>query len=188
MTVAIADDVIVEATCNEPGGPVTHVVRKMLLTPENLRSFWEKSRQFKTLFNQEIRADFKKFLEVFLREGSNGVETNGLFWVVDDFLGVLYITDIVPACDALAEYTFFDRRTKGREPLVRAMLRYVFDRYKFNRITVEVGLYAHTATIDFVEKVGFKREGRKRKAVLYDGQWFDTLIYGMLKGELNDGI
>lgn len=186
MTAIVTDDVLFEVTCNEPKGPATHVVRKLVLTPENLRTFWEKSRQFKTLFNQEIRDDFKKFLEVFLRDGPSGVETNGLFWVIDDFMGVFYITDIIPNCDALGEYTFFDRRTKGREPLVRAMVKHLFDRYNFNRLTVEVGLYAHTATIDFVEKVGFKREGRKRKAVLYDGQWFDVLIYGILKGELSD--
>lgn len=182
------NDIILEVTCPEPEGDIVHTVRRMVLSPENLRTFWEKSRQFKTLFNREIRDDFKKFLEVFLREGSNGIETTGLFWVVDDFLGVLYITDIVLECDARAEFSFFDRRTRGREPLIRAMLRYVFERYNFNRITVEIGMYAHPATMKFIENVGFKKEGRMRSSVLYDGKWFDTLIYGILKGELSDAL
>lgn len=181
----ISEDIL-QVTCDEPSGKITHTVRRLILTPQNLHTFWTKARQFKTLFNQEVRDDFKKFLEVFLRDGPNGVETNGLFWVVDDFMGLLYITDIVPECDALAEYTFFDRRTRGREPLVRAMLKYVFDKYNFNRLTVEVGVYAHPATMKFIESVGFKNEGRKRRATLFDNKWFDVLIYGILKEELTD--
>jgi RimJ/RimL family protein N-acetyltransferase len=187
MTSALlTGDVVVREVCHEPDGDMEHEVRKLILTPVNLKRFWDQARQFRTLFSEEIRGDFHKFLEVFLRDGPEGVECNGLFWVVDDFLGIMYMRNIIPGVDAVGEFSFFDRRTKGREPLVRAMLKYVFDKFQFNRISLEVGLFANPATMSFVESVGFKREGRKRRAIQFDGKWFDVLLYGMLREELKD--
>lgn len=177
---------VLQVKCGPPDD-ATHTVRQLILTPDNLRKFWEHARQFKMLFTQEIRGDFKKFLEVFLRDGPNGLECNGLFWVVDDFTGVLYITDIQPGVDAKCHFSFFDKRIRGREPLVREMLIHVFTKYQFQRLSVEVALYINaknSALLRFVEGLGFKLEGRKRSAALYEGQWFDVNLYGILRSEL----
>jgi RimJ/RimL family protein N-acetyltransferase len=175
---------ILQVTCKEPIGDVTHVIKPMVLTPANLHTFWEKSRPFKTLFTSEIRGDFKKFLEVFLRDGPNGIESNGLFWVIDDFTGVLYMTDIIPGVDAKCHLSFFDRRSKGREELVRHMLRYAFDKYHFKRLTVEIALYANPSFMRFVESIGFVKEGRRRFATLFNEKWYDVNCYGILNEEL----
>lgn len=165
----------------------TYTIRRMILTPSTLRTFWEKSRTFKTLFNVEVREDFRKFLEIFLSDGPNGVQANGLFWVVDDFLGVLYMTDMVPGVDAKCHFSFFDKRIRGREPLIKAMLKHVFELYDFHRLTVEVALYINShksALMQFVENCGFKHEGRKRSAVFNEGKWWDVNIFGILKDEV----
>lgn len=184
------EPIILSARCSEPEGSIVRSVRSMTLTPSNLHKFWEHSRQFKTLFTKEVNDDFLKFLELFIVSDKEGlpIDCNGLFWVVDDFVGVLYMTDIKPGYDALVHYTFFDRRQRGRQPLIRKMLKYVFEHYGFRRLTVEIPKYAVDSTNAFVRSLNFKEEGRKRKAAYYENQWFDVMIYGILREEVIYGF
>lgn len=186
MTLAIAHEApIVRTLCNEPNGDVIREVRFMTLEMEHLKIFWEKARHFKTLFGEEISGDFRKFVEVFLRTSSSGVvEPAGLFWVVDDFVGVFYMTRIEVLQDALVHYSFFDGRTKGRSELAREMMRYVFREYGFNRLTVELPYFASKSAFKFAEEIGFVHEGRKRQAVRYSGQLFDVNCFGILRSEV----
>jgi RimJ/RimL family protein N-acetyltransferase len=186
ITNTTADTPILSAECDEPEGKTTRHVYPMVFTPENLRTFWEKARVHRTLFSSEIRDDYKSFINLILRQGRDGsIEATGLFWVVDDFVGIFYMTDIRPESDALVHYSFFDGRHRGRIGLVKQMMKYVFDEYNFRRLTVEIPLYATEKTHNFVHKsLGFKKEGRKRKAALFDNEYFDTNIYGILKEEV----
>lgn len=177
------DEPILVVTCHEPEGAVERSVRPMKLTLENLRIFWEKARQFKYLFDSEINDDFAKFCRLFLQEGPNGVESKGLFWVVDDFVGVIYMNRIVVGVDALVHYTFFDRRHRGRHELIREMIRYGFRKYNFRRLSVEVPMYAQRATQQFVLHLGFIEEGRKRKLAWHNDDWFDVKLFSILKEE-----
>lgn len=175
---------VVSAVCDEPSGKVLREVRPMSLALPNLKRMWELSRQFNTLFNEETRGDFRKFLEVFLHQLPSGaIEPNGLFWVIDDFVGMFYMTQIVPDVDANVHYTFFDRRHKGRVQLVREMLKYAFLHYNFQRLSVEIPYYALHGVMPFVEAVGFKSEGRKRSAAFYKGEWYDINLFGILRQE-----
>lgn len=188
MPVELYSEPVLTAVCFEPGGEVERAVYPMMLTVDNLRVFWEKSRQFKNLFDVHVNGDFKTFCELFLRNGVDGtVESNGLFWVVDDFVGVFYMTDIRIGFDAKTHYVFFDRRHRGRVHLAREMLKYVFMKYNFRRLSTEVPLYATPAVIDFIRACGFAREGRRRKGAWYSGgenpDWFDVLSFGILKEE-----
>lgn len=179
------DNIVLGAKCDEPEGEVIRHVRLMKMTRENLRTFWEKSKQHKTLFSQEIRDDFEKFVNVIFSQQGKDLELSGLFWVVDNFVGVFYMTEIRVPFDAMTHYTFFDGRHRGRTNLVKQMLRYLFKTYKFRRLSTEVPLYAKQQTHNFVQKsLGFKHEGRKRKACLFDGEWFDVILYGILREEV----
>lgn len=173
--------------CNEPEGDVERNVYFMPLSMETLKIFWEKSRPFKTLFNEEIRGDFHRFCEVFLELDSNGeARTKGLFWHVDDFVGVYYMNDIVINLEATVHFSFFDRRLRGRVGLTKRMLKLVFDTYNFKRLNVTIPVYASVATNFFVEKLlGFKYEGTKRLCVPFGGKLFSLKMYGLLKDELN---
>lgn len=170
--------------CDEPEGPVERSVYPMQLTPDNLKIFWEKSKAFKYIFDNSVNGDFKKFCELFLYAGPNGeLCSNGLFWIVDDFLGIYYMTRIVPGVDAEVHYTFFDRRHRGRVGLSKEMIRYVFMKYNFRRLSVEIPLYATKHAFDFITQLGFKKEGRKRKAIWHNDDWFDVALFGILKEE-----
>jgi RimJ/RimL family protein N-acetyltransferase len=175
---------VLSIECAEPEGTVTRNVYPMVLTPKNLHTFWSKSRKFVTLFDSETRGDFHKFMEVFVKEGSDGIEARGLFWVVDDFVGVLYLTDIDVGTDARVHYVFFDGRHKGRLDLIRGMLAYVMTRYNFHRLTAEAPLFYKPSALIFAEQIGFIKEGRKRLARRFDNKWFDVNVYGLLQEEV----
>ena len=177
---------VVRVECAEPGGSVIREVRKMNLTPENMRTFWEQARKFKTIFNSEIRDDFQKFVKVLVTQNSDeSITPNGLFWVIDDFVGVFYLTNIIPENDAQAHYTFFDGRHRGRIDLVKEMLRYAFEKYGFRRLSVEIPRYKSEKTRNFVEKsLGFRCEGKIRKSAFFDNDWYDSNIYGILREEV----
>lgn len=184
MSVLTFDASIVICDCHEPEGVVTREIRQMALTPDNLKKFWDKSRVFATLFAEDVRGDFKRFLELFLRTQADGsVESMGLFWVLDDFVGVYYLTDIRPGNDAQVHYTFFDRRHNGRIQISRELLRYAFDRFQFHRLSAAIPLYNKQA-LKFVEDVGFVKEGRKRQATLHGKDWMDVNQYGILSSEV----
>ncbi len=174
---------VVTIICDEPDGAVERCVYPMQLSIENLKRFWELSRKYKTLFSHETRDDFTKFANLLLKVGPNGIEPTGLFWVVDDFVGVFYLTDITPGVDAKVHYTFLDGRHRGRVELAQAMLRFAFEKYNFRRLSAEVPLYATESAFHLMRLVGFKKEGRKRRSSFFDEKWFDVTLYGILKEE-----
>lgn len=172
---------IFSCECSEPDGVITRHVYPMVLTPVNLKRFWELTRKFRILFDNEVGDDFKKFCEMFISMDENQAYAHGLFWRVDDFTGVFYMTHIQNH-DAQIHYSFFDRRHHGRQILARRMIQHVFAKYGFRRLTAEIP-YCARGTFSFVEDVGLKHEGRKRKAVLFDNEWFDVRCYGILQEE-----
>lgn len=178
--------IILRAICEEKEGPVIRNVRPLTLGPENVKKFYEAASKFPTVFGVEVMHDFPTFCNLILQPGPDGIPIpNGLFWVIDDFVGIFYMNRIIPGVDACVHYTFFDQRQRGREELVREMLIYGFYRYDFRRLSVEVPVYSSPHTFFFVEKkLGFTREGRKRRAMDYKGKWFDVVLYGMLREEI----
>jgi RimJ/RimL family protein N-acetyltransferase len=181
-------DVVVRCECDEPHGTVTREVRPLSLSLDNLKRVWELSKRYDTLFGEEVAGDFSRFIQLFVQESPGGLEATGLFWVVDDFVGVFYMTHIIPEIDALVHYSFFDGRHRGRIELSRAMLKFAFEKYRFVRLSAHVPLYATKHAFTFAESVGFKKEGRVRKIAYYRGEYFDRNIYGILRREaLRDG-
>lgn len=190
---------VFEVTLDEPEGRVTRKVFPIVFTLPNLQKFYDKAKRFPTLYGKEIIDSPEEFIKLFLvPNGEDSFTLNGLFWGIcdnenlDNLVGVFYMTDIMPS-EALVHYTFFDRRHKGREKLVKEMLKYVFNTYKFQRLAVEIPLYTiskhkNQNTIRFIVNCGFFYEGKKRKAAHYRGDWYDINMYGILRTEaLRDG-
>lgn len=173
---------IFTAICNEPEGTVERGVYPLIFTPENLQKFWDKAKQFPTIYGMEIK-DVSDFYNLFVNQSDGNLSLNGLFWVIDDFVGVFYLTDIT-GTEASVHYSFFDRRHKGRVPLVKKMLKFVFEKYKFRRINASIPLYTRPFTRHFASNIGFTLEGKKRKASFFKGDWYDVLQYGMLMEEV----
>lgn len=182
MMTSVELEPIASALCVEPEGEVVRNIYPMHLTIENLRTFWEKSREFRTVFTDEVNGDFKKFLELFISADGTILRAHGLFWVIDDFVGVYYMTHITEV-DCQVHYTFFDRRHKGREELTKAMLRYAFTKFGFQRMSVEIPLYASKHTFGFTYALGFKKEGIRRSCIRYKGEWFSSTLFGLLRSE-----
>lgn len=178
---------ILVVECDEPEGIIERKVYFLELTIENLYSFWTRAREFPTLFAQKVNEDFGMFCEMFLSKLPSGLYTaKGLLWVVDDFVGVFYITDISDS-DAYVHYSFFDRRQKGRVNLVKAMLKFAFGKFGFNRLSASLPLYVKPYAFAFVKSCGFKDEGRKRKARYFKGEYFDESLFGILREEVLNG-
>ena len=178
---------ILEVECEEHSGKVVRRVYPMALTIQNLKKFWELSKPFKTLFNKDIKENFEEFCKLFISvDGeSGGYIANGLFWVVDDFVGVFYITDINAGIDANCHFTFFDKKLQGREVLFKELIKYVFAKYRFRRLTAEVPMYLNRRLREFLEKeVGLKREGFKRQAAFYNNDYFGVAILGILPEDM----
>lgn len=179
---------IFSCVCTEKEGSVIRHVYPMILTPENLKKFWEKSKPFKFLFNTEIRENFDCFLNMFVNQIDDKLHGTGLFWVVDDFVGVFYITEIMPEEDCQAHITFFDRRFNGRLHLTKKMLIYLFDKYQFKRISVSLPKYATDSSRRFLASLGFTYEGRKRQATEFNGERYDVDLFSILASEVNKPV
>ena len=158
-------------------------MRPASLDRDTLQDYYEKIKEFDVVFNHLVPNDPLKFAEIFLGQEQNGeIYAKGLIWEVYD-VGILYLTEITQT-QALAHFTFWDKRLRGRLDLIREMIKFCFDRYGFERIETRVALYAKPI-LPVVEKIGFKKEGRLRHTSPYKGKWFDTNIYSILKRELD---
>lgn len=183
--VELEENCIVTHTCHEPEGDFERSVRFMPLSIDNLVKFWEQAGQYRTLFNEEIRGDYKKFIDMFLyKDAKDQIQTNGLFWVLDDFAGVYYITRIQPGVDALCHVNMLDGRFKGREEITKKLLLHAFEEYGFHRLTVQVPVYIKPNVIRFIRSLGFVSEGRLRGLVYYHDKWFDVFSFGIFKDEI----
>lgn len=176
--------VIINVKCSEPEGEVVRSVRLAHLNVERMQFLWEKLKGFDTLFNDFVKDDYAAFVNHFVMEYDGEPVPTGLLWDVDD-IGIFLLQDIIPHQSATAHFVFWDKRFRGREALCIEMLRYAFENYKFERIEVQIPLYANH-TQDAVEKLGFVQEGRLRRAILYHDKWFDMLVYSVLLKDLEN--
>lgn len=177
---------IFSVLCNEKDISIERKVYSFEHTKESIHKFYEKSKELKTVFSKEFFGDFEKFCSTFFTRDSNGIVTpQGLFWLVDDFVGMFYVTDIYPGIDAQCHYLFFDKKHRGREELAKEMLKYLFDTFKFHRLSIELPNYASDSTRRFIQDIGFHYEGKKIKNAKLNGIWYDSNLYGLLNEKLN---
>lgn len=183
--VKIEESPVVSLRCYEPRGTFMRHIYPMSLSIENLERFWKEAKQFRTLFNEEIRGDFKKFIDVFLYyDIKNQVQTRGLFWKLDDFAGVYYMTDIRPGVDALCHVNMLDGRVKGREEITKRLLLHGFEKFGFHRLTIQVPVDVKLNIINFIRDLGFVSEGRLRGLVYRHNKWFDVFSFSIFKDEI----
>ena len=79
----------------------------------------------------------------------------------------------------------YQRRGYAREAIL-LVLRYFFDELRYQKVTV----YVHSnnpASIGLHERLGFMPEGRLRRMIFTEGQYFDELFYGMTVEEYRAG-
>ena len=59
----------------------------------------------------------------------------------------------------------------------------VLEELGYHRLELEIYAFNERACAH-AERVGFVREGRKRKAYLKDGEWVDSVLYALLAEDL----
>jgi RimJ/RimL family protein N-acetyltransferase len=66
----------------------------------------------------------------------------------------------------------------------RLFQRLLLEELGFHRLELEIYAFNERACAH-AERVGFIREGRKRKAYLKDGEWVDTVLYALIQEDLD---
>lgn len=106
----------------------------------------------------------------------------------DDILGLVSLTDIDSINQSAKLHIMVgkeENRGKGLGTFaVTEIVKHAFLNLNIQRIelsTLEYNIKAQK----LYEKVGFLREGIKRKSIYKNGQWVDQYIYGLLKDEFD---
>ena len=78
-------------------------------------------------------------------------------------------------------------RFRGRrlaDEAARLFQRLLLEELGFHRLELEI-YAANERACAHAERVGFVREGRKRKAYLKDGDWVDSVLYALIPEDLD---
>lgn len=67
----------------------------------------------------------------------------------------------------------------------RLFQRHLLEELGFHRLELEIYAFNERACAH-AERVGFVREGRKRKAYLKDGAWVDSVLYALIPEDLDE--
>jgi hypothetical protein len=175
--------------CKEPKGDVERSIYPFVFSEENVRKFWNQAKKYPQIFGKDTIGDIEDFLNMFFYLDGEGLwQTNNLFYVVDDFVGMLSLTNIYHPTDALMHFTFYDGRLRGRENLVKEIIKYVMSTYEFNRLSAEIPAYVSKSTLKFLsDHVGLVLEGKKRLAQYGpQGNLVDVLLYGVTKQDIEE--
>ena len=172
--------------CDEPEGIVTRTVRPIEFTPDNLIKLYNQISKFRTFMGKEIH-NLDDMIRFFVSEENGVYKPRGLCMVVDDFVGLFWLSDIDGIFEASVHYTFFDRRHKGRIGLCKKAIEYTFNTFQFHRLTTNVPV-TQPDTIKFVKKLGFVEIGTSRQNRIIRGRYYDTCNFDLLKEEFLNGI
>ena len=91
-----------------------------------------------------------------------------------------------PSRIARLEQLAIHPRYRGRrlaDEAARLFQRLLLEELGYHRLELEIYAFNERACAH-AERVGFVREGRKRKAYLKDGEWVDTVLYALLAEDL----
>lgn len=150
----------------------------MQLSWEKLATLWLTISKYRTLFSDLTRGDLDNFLRF--------VTTGHSVWLEvyerDNLMGVICLTNMEQIIDTDAHVIFFDRHVADKTPICKLVVKWVFDNFPIQRISVTIPRFYY-ATWRLVEAIGFKREGEKRNAALIGGRWANTYIYGITRQE-----
>ncbi|GGL49405.1 GNAT family N-acetyltransferase [Halocalculus aciditolerans] len=64
----------------------------------------------------------------------------------------------------------------------RELVRYAFEDRNLRRLEADIGAF-NDASVGLVESLGFEREGVRREAMWYDGDYRDAYVYGLLRSD-----
>ncbi len=154
-------------------------VREMELTQEKVKALWELLQRYPSLFSDLTKGDQKSFVSTLLVPDSVWLEIVDY----DVPVGIVWFGELNQVIDTNAHLVFFDRRPAEKLELCKEIVRWMFLNFPLQRITASPPVI-YMATTRLLNKMGFTREGTKRKAALIGGKWVDMAIYGITREEV----
>jgi len=135
-------------------------------------ALWQKASQVNEAFDDRTR----NHPEFFVASMFNGTQ-----WVKMGDKGLASVENIMPGASATVHVLFWDKS----EPhtlvsMVKETLDQVFKIYGLVRVSSFFGDFNQDA-IRLTQLLGFKEEGRLRKGVLYNNQFHDMILMGLLR-------
>lgn len=106
-------------------------------------------------------------------------ERSTLVFQLGDMVGVAIATNVVPYHNADLTFYMFDKKLKGRAPIFKELIKWLFSTLKLRRVTMTFTIFEPLVVI--CERMGFKREGFIRESGYMNK---GIVIYGILASEL----
>lgn len=155
------------------------VVHMKLLSRAWLEELWEKVQAHRSMFWEPSHAELENFVDILFTRG-------WLFFEVYKFgslIGFFYFTNVDKLTDVQFHGIAFDRRLTDKAKVIQRIIGWLFENYHLQRIEALTAV-PFRATVRFLERVGFVKEGIRRKAVIYRGQWKDQAVYSVTREEV----
>jgi len=148
------------------------------LTWPRVFSLWDKLKRFRTLFSDLTQGDLKNFVAYLLNKDTMWLEiTEG-----DKLIGIVVLEGLSKVIDAEAHVLFMDRELMNKAPVCKAIIKWIFSVLPLQRLTVQIPTI-YMGPVRLVNELGFRKEGKKRQAVLISGKWVDVFILGLTRPE-----
>lgn len=154
---------------------------EMHMTPDKIEWLWHGMTKYRTLFSDFTRGDIQNFY--------NLISLRDSFWIEvldqnDKIIGVIYWTSMSQVIDADVHLIFFDRKPAEKLVLCKKVATWFFENNpQCNRMTATLPII-YSASVRLAQRIGFKREGRKRQSIMMRGKMEDELILGLLNKEI----
>jgi hypothetical protein len=145
-------------------------------TEEKISNLWYFFQGAKGIFDDATRGDIRIFLQALSRKDTIWLE-------LDDELGVLYATEVIPGLSANVHIAFFDRKLKEKTPIVIQCLAWLVNVCELEKVNASLPDFTHVAR-KYVQELGFSKEGIVRRYSRSNGQLYDQYLYGILKEEV----
>lgn len=170
-------DVLFSAVCKEDDERIERFARPMILTGDDVVRLWFKLNKFPILFASPQESNFGNFVRMLKDEYSILIEFPGI--------GLALVTDIVPGTEARFHISFWDSRLKGREPLVRELVRWIIKTLHVRRVSAPIRADAR-AMRAFMGRVGLYLEGILKNWIRKDTKYFDLHLFGIVEHEVDE--
>jgi RimJ/RimL family protein N-acetyltransferase len=161
------------------------------LEKENCKKLWEEFEyDFENITEQlnighSIEKSDEWFDQIKKDQGNSHIRL-GIFLNNGTIIGDIALQDIDTknrSCSIGMGLSKIEYRIKGYgKEAVKLILEYGFNNYGLERVssnTLEINIPAQKS----LEKMGFKLEGKERKAVYFGGKRYDRYVYGLLAEE-----
>lgn len=155
-------------------------IHELSLSLPKIDAIWKQLSKYKTLFSDITRGDPSTFAKAVLSPSMMWFEVRN---DLGDLVGLVYFDELHKVTDCRAHMMFFDRKPAEKCELMRELMKWMFDRFPLQRMTVEPPVIYH-AVVRLLRRLKFTEEGVKRQSMLIGGKWNDQFIFGITRGEV----